>query len=139
MDSQFVDEAPQHWLHRGDPVLGHFKQPARELMVLFCVKSQIGLQFHWVAVRSLACDVVLLHQPRSWTLWGYLFIDAYFAACSDAAVESAQKAMMKWPVVAAQLEIFYAVTRQPRLPVPVILQHGLEYFTDSGYHWILEL
>ena len=56
-------EAPQHWLHRGDPVLRLFKEAACDLVALLRVKSKIGSGVHHLAVCRLAYDVVLLHSP----------------------------------------------------------------------------
>ena len=135
-------EAPQHWLHCGNPVLGRYKEAARDLLALLAVRSRIGSGTHFFVVYRLAHDVVLLHPPHSWQKWGWLFIDAFFAANPSASVEAAQNMMRTWSSVRIRLEIFYDVCGEPRIPLPMVpdsLETGLEYFGDSGAHWILEV
>lgn len=72
-------------------------------------------------------------------MWGWLFLDVFFAASRNASVEAAQTIMKRWSLVRTQLEVFYSEAVDPRLPISMSLRCRLTYFPDSGLHWMLEV
>jgi hypothetical protein len=137
-------EAPQHWLHRGDPVLGRYKQHAADVLQLLYVHPGLAL----ATVHEAACQVhgqtILLHPPLAWILWGKLFVSAYFAASPDATENGVMHVMVPWPDVGRELGRFYTSSSQDRPTPPPLLQHGIEYFKPvtnfdpTTFHYIAE-